>query len=58
MIGQFNTLQEAKTECYRRAYCPMLFDNRGEGTLFKICGQPPDKRSSGVNSILYVKMGK
>ena len=36
----------------------MLFDDNGEGTRFKICGYPPDRRTSAINSVLYVKQGK
>ena len=57
MIGQFNTLQEAASECSRRTDCTMLFDYQAEGTLFKICGQHADKRPA-YRSILYVKMSK
>ena len=33
----------------------MLFDLGGEGTEFKVCENPPDRRPSMTNSVLYVK---
>ena len=56
--AKFNSFDEAKKECSRLSNCPMLFDNHGDGTLFKICKDPPDRRPSKYNSVLYVKNGK
>ena len=57
MTADFDTILGAKAECSRREDCTMFFDEGGEGKLFKICGQTPDRLSSSNHSVLYFKRG-
>ena len=54
---EVNSLDAAKTECSRRSNCPMFYDWHGEGTRFLVCMDPPGRRFSSLNSVLYVKNG-
>ena len=55
VIEEFSSLDDAKSKCSMTHACTMLFDHRKRGTLFKMCGNPPDKRSSNASSVLYIK---
>ena len=54
-IEEFDTLDAAKLKCSNTTGCTMLYDQRGEGHTFRICGHPPDKVTSKRNSVLYVQ---
>merc|ERR1711881_52970 len=54
-IKQFDTYDAAKKFCSDTPTCPMFFDLNGQGTKFRVCGNPTDRKKSKVGSVVYVK---